>query len=638
MGFLAPLGLATLGLGGLIVALHMLRVRRQERRVPSTLLWRSLHQDPPASLPWQPPRASLLLLLQLLALLALGLALARPFLPSGEIGGEHVIVLLDRSVSMAAGDLEPSRLEAAKARVLEIAELAGDAPLTVLAAADRPQIVAAAETDRAALRRALEPVGPAATPGELGEALDFAVALAEGHRDAQIVILSDGRADWGEGLRTALPIRFELFGKSDENQGITALSLGAAGPEDQARLFLQAGNGAGRPARREVEVLVDGALYDARTLALPAGGEAAFELGLPAGIEQVEARLLGQDALALDDRAWALRPRDEGLRVAVFGEANRFLDTALGLLPATGSVTRVGPERVDEPLGITDVAVLDGLVPATLPPGQLLLIAPRVDVAPDDAGAIRYAGELAEPRSSLAEAADPLVRDLGLEDSAILSAAALELGPAWTPLLEAEAEGRRWPLLARGSLGGRPSLLLAFDLRDSDLPLRPAFPLLMARAIDELHAGTPAGVPTRVGLDEAWSMPLPAGSDGALWIAPDGRERALEVQDGRLRFPGSAEAGIHAIRFQGQERASSVRFVVSGGSAAPLRIAPVPEPRLYATEDGGPIEGEPGAERSPGRRELWRPLALLALVALSLEWAWDHRRALRPRDLRTWEV
>src|SRR6478735_8195469 len=94
MPFLAPLALAGLVFVPLVVAMYLLKLRRDEAVVPSTLLWQRLVADVEANAPWQRLRRSLLLLLQLLLVLILVLLAARPFLerPAG-LAGDLVLVI-----------------------------------------------------------------------------------------------------------------------------------------------------------------------------------------------------------------------------------------------------------------------------------------------------------------------------------------------------------------------------------------------------------------------------------------------------------------------------------------------------------------------------------------------------------------
>ena len=78
MGLLAPFAFLLSLLIPVIVAMYLLKLRREERTVSSTFLWQRMVRDVEANAPWQKARRNLLRLLQLLALLALMFALARP--------------------------------------------------------------------------------------------------------------------------------------------------------------------------------------------------------------------------------------------------------------------------------------------------------------------------------------------------------------------------------------------------------------------------------------------------------------------------------------------------------------------------------------------------------------------------------
>src|ERR687890_1033759 len=119
MSFLSPLALLGLLFVPVVLAMYLLKLRRDEQVVPSTLLWKRLLTDVEANAPWQRLRRSLLLLLQLLPVALLALLAARPFLerPAGLAG--DVVVVIDTSASMAATHIPSDRLAGAKRQDLE---------------------------------------------------------------------------------------------------------------------------------------------------------------------------------------------------------------------------------------------------------------------------------------------------------------------------------------------------------------------------------------------------------------------------------------------------------------------------------------------------------------------------------------
>src|SRR5215218_5375782 len=84
---------------------YLLKPSRPSRRISSTLLWMAAYHELQARRPWRRVPPSVLLLLQILALAAIVLALARPYVLSSEATGPDAIVLLDVSASMQATDV-----------------------------------------------------------------------------------------------------------------------------------------------------------------------------------------------------------------------------------------------------------------------------------------------------------------------------------------------------------------------------------------------------------------------------------------------------------------------------------------------------------------------------------------------------
>jgi Ca-activated chloride channel family protein len=98
----------------LLLLLYFLKLKRREQIISSTLLWKRAVQDLQVNAPFQRLRRNLLLLLQMLMLLAILFALAGPILSLTAGPGRRYVLLIDRSASMNATDVKPTRLDAAK--------------------------------------------------------------------------------------------------------------------------------------------------------------------------------------------------------------------------------------------------------------------------------------------------------------------------------------------------------------------------------------------------------------------------------------------------------------------------------------------------------------------------------------------
>ena len=105
MNFLAPLGFFFALFIPAVIILYLLKLKRIDMPISSTLLWRISLDDLKANTPFQKLKKNLLLFLQLLIIAILTFAVARPVLRLGGLEGQSFIVLLDCSASMSATDV-----------------------------------------------------------------------------------------------------------------------------------------------------------------------------------------------------------------------------------------------------------------------------------------------------------------------------------------------------------------------------------------------------------------------------------------------------------------------------------------------------------------------------------------------------
>ncbi len=333
MAFLTPLFLILGLLAGPIILLYILRLRRQELMVSSTLLWQSLLKDRQANAPWQRLRRNLLLLLQLMILLALVLALARPFIPVQSLVSGSVVVLLDGSGSMWATDDEPNRFEKAREETAKIiSDLGNSDQMTLILVGSRPSVLASASGDKQELLESLERAAAGNGPVDWEAAFALAAGAAQGFDESRTAIISDG------GLPADLPplpgeIVYIPVGSHSENIGIT--SLATRQTDSGLQLYTQIKNYGDKEQEALLSLEIDGGFYESKRVEIQAGEEYSEIWEFSGDIEQISLRLSGQEAdyLPLDDEAWAISEDKASSNVLLISEGNRFLETALILNP-----------------------------------------------------------------------------------------------------------------------------------------------------------------------------------------------------------------------------------------------------------------------------------------------------------------
>ena len=607
MGFLTPLALAFAALSIPILILYMLKLRRRDVLVSSTLLWQRLLRDREANAPWQRLRRNLLLLLQLLILALLTTALARPFLPSPSVVSGSVVILLDVSASMQATDVPPTRFEAARQAAREVLTGLGAGDVgTIIAVGPQPAVLAAAESDRTALRRALDTAAPTDGPADWQAAAALAAASLAGSEEARTVIISDGA------MTEPLPplpgeVHFIQVGERADNLAVVALAVreGNTGPQ----AFLRVANSGDAPAEATIELRADGILFDVRQLTIPAQDSVGLALDdLPYDLALLEARLLTDDPLPLDDVAWAVRGLSAVRRVLLVTAGNLFLERALEMLPGI-ELTRLPPGQPlpSEPY---DLIVRDGVITGTLPAGNLWVIGPYEGTS----------GVFTNTAVTRVAADDPILRYVDLNDVHILRAWATEPPPGARVLVEAEGG----PLLFVAERPEGRLAVLTFDLHDSDLPLRVAFPILTANLTGWLLPR--GGVGEAASVQPGAPVPIQPVPDAERIIVtvPDGSTHALPVGETLPVFAATDRLGVYQVAQLGPDDAllRSDLLAVNLFDAAESDIAPREAVWVGQAEVAVAAQGE------EGQREFWPWLAGVGLGVLGVEW-WVYQRGTR---------
>ena len=221
MSFLTPIAFAAFALSLPLVLLYFLKVRRRERRISSLLLWQAAVRDREASTFFQRLQRDPLLILQILALLALTLALARPVATVMGEGARKVVVVLDTSASMKARDVSPSRFDVARSEASALVRRLGEgAEVMVIEAGVQPTVTAALSRDRDRALSAIRGATAHDLPTRLAEGVRTARALVGADRRAEIHVFTDGALGPGRGVDGSDPrVRWIGVGRRSSSAG-----------------------------------------------------------------------------------------------------------------------------------------------------------------------------------------------------------------------------------------------------------------------------------------------------------------------------------------------------------------------------------------------------------------------------------
>src|SRR5262245_31922389 len=457
---LSPLEAALLALltSGAIVALYFLKLRHRRVVISSSILWKRVLDERQSHSLWEKLRTIISVVIAVTIALLIGLSLARPEIESLTGKNERIVIVLDTSPTMNTHTQDgKTRWQHAVDRAKGLLDSGG--PTTEFRVLDTAGISASAfTTDRNEVRRLIEQISPKTAEPQFPK-VDA--------RDSQVYFVSDGVTLHNT---PAMVRRVSVF-ESANNVGITAFEIRSIPSTPLGyEAYLEVQN-FGRPA--EVGIVLSGTGGQRINKTVRLGTEEIFreifDLSQFTG-GGVRATLQTQeDALALDDVAFAYLPVKRKTRTLLVTRGNHFLETLLKL-DTYVELAVTDPANYRE-LPTIDAYIFDRFAPAAAPSRPSLVI------GTPSAPWLRPAnGEVVKPEIATWSDNHPVMQHVSVHDVSIERASRIDPGN-----LTVVAASKQTPLILASD---KPKwVMLTFDLDSSDFPFHVGFPIFIENVL-----------------------------------------------------------------------------------------------------------------------------------------------------------
>lgn len=658
--FLDPAAGVVVAAGGGIGLLffYFLRLRRRPVRISSTLLWLQSTADLQVNVPFKWLRPSWLLLLQVLILGCLAAALGRPAFTGSDTRGRRVILLVDRSASMAARRSGASEDEASR---FDRAKEAARRVLSALPAESRAMVAGfAAEAsaltnftrDRGRLRQAVEGIAQTDEPANLDRCFELVRALAgqvtEGAPDVppRVVLITDGGFDAGAGEggvgRATLDIVRVGAGPGSggglpDNVGIVAVAARRDYTDpSMVRLFVRVQSVTGRELSIPIEVRSRGEAIDATTLSItpgsvdrPAEAARTFEFQSTSG-GVVTVTLGRTDDLASDNTAGLVLHAPQALSVLLvrpniaIDAVDEVVRAALESLgPASLRVVNAAEYEQAASRDSADLVIFDRVRPATLPAAPSISFGATIPVPGLGVAEASADTPVAPTVFVYWVRSHPLMRYVVLNEvwvakPLLMTLPVEDVGDA-SVRVESLAAGSAGPLIVLAELGGVRRVVVGFDIGQSNWVKDASFHIFLKNAVDYLTLSGEEEAGRAVRTTDTFSVRPAPGSKAVSVSGPVEFSREVSSPGERITIGPLSRVGIYEIEGVVEPDAVAAANLLDSTES---RIDS-PDPIQLAT---GPVTATTAADAAP--KEVWHWFALAAIAALCIEWmvyAWRMR-------------
>lgn len=634
MTLLAPWALWFAAIGGAVVALYLLKIKRRWQEVPALDFWRELAGRTQVHSLFKRLKRWLSMLLWLVIVACLVLALGNPILALGQIKPRAIAIIIDNSASMQAREGEGAAMTRLALGRNALRELTTRRPVSdewlLIEAALEPRVLHAWTYDAKAIHKAADALQPFNGAGDLKAAVELATQLLAGKQNPCVTIISDGAGVIDELLKTDDRIVYWPVGESRDNLGITAISVRLHRQQSAHYVYVQVTNASTQQIETQLVFKIDDVTTHVEPLEIAAQStwEKTIVLDSSAG-GVLSVSLDRDDDLTVDNQVFAILEPIQPASVWLVSKPDEafFFEQALAAMDPLVNLDQshsISPEEYEvaaarvKPEQTPDLIIFNNCAPksAAVPAHACLYINAWPAEMP-----VSVLGVIESPQLFIAPRPHPVMEHLNLQGTRLAQATRVRLADRATVLAHSDdAQPLIFLVDSLNSAGEqRQALCLAFDVLDSDLPFRNAFPLLLRNSVAHFSIERPSWIRSQYRLGEVIEplRPLPLRIEQITLTALDHGQMSqstVAVRGGRFACPAGNTSAAFRLTIDQEHCYAAVNLTDPAESS----IAPVPaakDPKSELMLSGRLFGAMP-----------WFAFAAAAAMLVTLEWLTYHMR------------
>jgi hypothetical protein len=602
MGFIAPESFWYSALLSIIILFYLFKKQYEEQTISAGFLWDEVIREWQANKWWRKLQRNLLLLLQLLFLLLLIFALARPFLPSEKIAGNHISIVVDRSASMSAQSGENTRFIQMKKEILQLVDQLGEGQkMSLITADETPQLLLSKETDKGRIKKEVEDLQLSYGHENIDDALRFAQSII-GKDKGQVQLFSDHYTkEHIEEVSVHKDITVHNIGSGEPSNNISIQAFGVALVQSSVKGLASLKNETDSEVETSIALYYNETEIVQKEVTLPPQKTTTVSFNNLPEHPSYEAVINRKDMYALDNKAHAILQERSNSTYILGGEHNPFVEKVVMMIQPElvyASKKESGSYSFHEEEEA--VYVLAGV------PGEQWPDGPKIILSPEQGVPFNVQPKVDLTKRLQIVSDDEILQYVNVENVYLNKAYPIEGDASLTPVIKSGD----YPIVSKGMQNGSPVVLFSFDVADSDWPLHPSFPILIQNALS--YVTSEQNMLGYFTPNEKRSVSLSPSTERA-FIHDKNGEKKGKVDLDLLFLESPALPGLYKLVERSDNGVKERPFIVSLPN----------EERSSETAQSFSITVEQqGSNRDDNKyfSEFWPWIALLAFILLLLEW------------------
>ncbi len=556
-------------------------------------------------------KRNLPLLLQIIIVILVALALAKPSWTYLAAKKGNMILVIDASASMKTRAGSGNRFDLARQKALQLIEKRDQGQkIMIVEAGLKPVVKTGLIDDSSRPQKLIKELQPSDAAAKLEPAIYLALSFVDPAKEDLLYLITDGAGqDLSALVKNHPKIRTIVISGGEHNVGITKFEFRQqVDRSDYYEFMLEIKNFDRSSVECSIRLTIDSAMLFEHVIRLDAQEKKMLIIpysGLISGIARATLEI--DDDLSVDNQAYLSLNAAKEIWVLLVSKGNHFLERLLAAYPnfRVNSVKEIIPSSWREQTARHDIVIVDRMDFPETDRGNFLLIdaySPSIPLI--QTGRVRLPEILSWNRKS------PLMANVNLSGLIVEEGAKLQADKQLQPVIESARTG----LMYTFEENGLRVVLIGFDFTRSDLPLKVAFPVMMSNIFNWLnpHKLEFSIMQTQAG--EAFDIYLNPQTDTIYTRAPYEKWEKHQVKMNPFRYKNTGTVGVYTIAENTKEHYFTVNLTNESesdiNSMSLEHLSDLSEPPLVS-------------EEISAQQPLWMLFVILGCALLMIEWyAW----------------